>query len=95
MEGQFELAAAKAAKWEDTDEVAEFKTLIEAGDLDAVDTAVKGNPDLVHLRSADGKGPLFWAYATGNKKIRKYLTKNGCQKDVLDADGNPAKFYKK
>ena len=88
-------AAAKAAKFEDSDELASLKALIEKGDFDGVDKAIKAKPDIVHMRSADGQGPLFWSYAAKNKKIRKLLIKNGAQKDVVDKNGKTPKQAKK
>ena len=88
-------AAAKAAKWQDTEETAALKALIQKGDVDGVDKAIKAKPDIVHIRSADGQGPLFWSYAAKNKKIRKLLVKNGAQKDVTDKAGRTPKQAKK
>ena len=33
------------------------------------------DPEVVHIRSSDGKGPLFWAYEYGNKKLVRLLKK--------------------
>ena len=69
--------------------------LMQKGDFDGVDKAIKAKPDIVHMRSADGQGPLFWSYAAKNKKIRKLLIKNGAQKDVVDKNGKTPKQAKK
>ena len=52
-------------------------------------------PSPIYVRSADGRGPLWWAYSSGQKQIRKLLTKSGCQKDLVDKDGLSPKDIKK
>jgi dolichyl-diphosphooligosaccharide--protein glycosyltransferase len=52
-------------------------------------------PDVAHIRSSDGKGPLFWAYEYGNKKLVRLLKKRGVDFKSKDSSGHKAKFYKK
>ena len=60
-----------------------------------LEAMIKESPDLVHVRSADGEGPLFWAWAAGSKPMRTVLVKNGAQKDVVDKAGKTPKQHKK
>jgi hypothetical protein len=40
-----------------------------------------------HLRSADGRGPLFWAHEANNEEAIEMLKKAGASEDWQDADG--------
>jgi hypothetical protein len=86
---------AMAAEWKDTDDTERIHDLIMNKDADGLEDELKANPALVHIRSADGQGPLWWAHEAGDKTIRKLLTKNGCQKDLKDKNGNLPKSAKK
>jgi dolichyl-diphosphooligosaccharide--protein glycosyltransferase len=44
-------------------------------------------PELAHSRSADGRGPMFWAMEYGNEKIIRVLKKVGVSTTVKDAKG--------
>ena len=39
------------------------------------------------LRSADGRGPLFWAHEAGNEEAMKILIDAGADEEAQDADG--------
>jgi hypothetical protein len=39
------------------------------------------------LRSADGRGPLFWAHEANNEEAIEMLKKAGASEDFQDADG--------
>ena len=39
------------------------------------------------LRSADGRGPLFWAYEANNEAAIEMLKKAGASEEFQDADG--------
>ena len=65
------------------------------GDVDAVQAWLERDPDAVFMRSADGRGPLWWAKGAGQKKISKLLSKSGAQKDAKDKAGNTPKDMRK
>ena len=88
-------AASKTAKWEDTAETAALKAAIASGKVEALEAMLQESPSLVHVRSADGEGPLFWAWQQGSKPMRTLLVKNGSQKDVVDKAGKSPKQHKK
>jgi dolichyl-diphosphooligosaccharide--protein glycosyltransferase len=77
--------------WKDTDESKKLKELILAGKLKAVKALLADNPAAAKIRSADGRGPLFWAYQSGKKKMIKLFKKHGADKKAKDADGNKPK----
>ena len=39
------------------------------------------------LRSADGRGPMFWAHEANNEEAMEILKKSGADEDWQDADG--------
>ena len=60
----------------------------------SLDSAIKASekePEVVHIRSGDGRGPLWWAYEHKNKKIVKLLKKHGADKNALDSEGKKPK----
>ena len=44
-------------------------------------------PELAHVRSSDGRGPMFWAMEFGNAKIIRILKKVGVSDTRKDASG--------
>jgi dolichyl-diphosphooligosaccharide--protein glycosyltransferase len=52
---------------------------------------MESDPDAVHVRSEDGRGPLFWAYEQGNEQIIQMLINAGVDETQRDAQGNVAK----
>merc|ERR1712130_1064260 len=43
--------------------------------------------EVIHLRSADGRGPLFWAYEFGHDEAIKLLLELGVDGEMKDANG--------
>jgi dolichyl-diphosphooligosaccharide---protein glycosyltransferase len=52
-----------------------------------VKEAIRNNPMLAHVRSADGRGPMWWAHEAGNERIIKFLKKLGVREDRTDENG--------
>ena len=46
---------------------------------------------IVHIRSEDGRGPLWWAYEQGNMKIVNLLLSSGVDGTLKDSTGAMAK----
>jgi dolichyl-diphosphooligosaccharide--protein glycosyltransferase len=45
------------------------------------------NPEMAHIRSKDGRGPMFWAHEYGRKGMINVLRKLGVSEDREDANG--------
>jgi len=45
------------------------------------------NPEMAHIRSKDGRGPMFWAHEYGRKGMINVLQKLGVNEDREDANG--------
>ena len=44
-------------------------------------------PELAHVRSKDGRGPMFWAMEYGNEKVVRILKKVGVSTTIKDGEG--------
>merc|ERR1711907_571868 len=85
----------KRGEWKDTEEPPFMQELITSGDSKVLKEWLESDPDSVNLRSADGRGPLWWAYEKGNSKMIKMLKKAGASEDETDKDGmKPADLAK-
>ena len=82
------------ANWQDTDDTTRMWNLISQNRNKELKAWIDEDPEVVHIRSS-GKGPLFWAYEYGNKKLVRLLKKRGVDFKSEDASGHRAKFYKK
>ena len=61
--------------------------LVNDNDLAGLKAWVQQSPEIVHVRAADGRGPLFWAYENGRTDIIDMLLDHGVRKDEPDAQG--------
>ena len=52
-------------------------SLIDRGDIGELAKALDSDPDLVYIRSEDGRGPLFWAYEYERYDLVKLLLDKG------------------
>merc|ERR1712038_345015 len=86
-----ELNSATIAKlnsqWQDTEQTSAMWSLISNNQLPELMQAIAEYPELAHLRSADGRGPMWWAMEAGNKKIVRLLKKVGVSDSYTDAQG--------
>ena len=48
--------------WEDTDETSMMWELISNGKFPEFISVIEGAPEMAHVRSSDGRGPMWWAY---------------------------------
>jgi dolichyl-diphosphooligosaccharide--protein glycosyltransferase len=83
-------AAAKAAAGGKSlrDEVlGKIQKMIVDDQYDALAHTLATQPDTVKLRSADGRGPLWWAYEAGRAEIAKLLLAAGADPEATDSEG--------
>ena len=48
--------------WEDTDDTSMMWELISAGKFSEFVSVIEGAPEMAHVRSSDGRGPMWWAH---------------------------------
>ena len=73
--------------WRDTESTTRMWELIHENDVEGIQSWLDDAPDAALIRSADGRGPLWWAYEHRNKKIVKLLKKYGADPMAEDAKG--------
>ena len=80
------------AKWGKEHKVLLTRTweAIYRDDYDALSALVAREKALVHARSEDGRGPLFWAYEYGRQTMVTLLLKAGANPTAKDASGKTA-----
>jgi len=77
----------KRENWQDTPYTSELWNLIDANNIPMLKEYIIANPLVAHMRSADGRGPMFWAHEYGRDKIVKILRKVGVSEKHKDSEG--------
>ncbi len=73
--------------WEDTEDTTKLWKIITSGDVNELENTLKGNTILAHVRSSDGRGPMFWAFENRRHDMVKVLMKKGVSHSERDKDG--------
>mmetsp|Transcript_6039 Transcript_6039/g.7385 ORF Transcript_6039/g.7385 Transcript_6039/m.7385 type:complete len:232 (-) Transcript_6039:19-714(-) len=80
-------AGGSGQNWQNTDITTLLWKLIKDDKFDEFSVLVEKNPDLVHVRAEDGRGPLWWAYEHKRDQIIDLLHTLGVDQDAQDGDG--------
>mmetsp|Transcript_12591 Transcript_12591/g.29622 ORF Transcript_12591/g.29622 Transcript_12591/m.29622 type:complete len:206 (-) Transcript_12591:239-856(-) len=75
-------------KWENSEMTTAMWSIIDRGDTEALKTALEQDPNLVYIRSEDGRGSLFWAYEYEKYDMVKLLLDAGADPAAVDVNGN-------
>ncbi len=73
--------------WEDTEETTEMWRIITSGEITDLERIIHANPILGHIRSSDGRGPMWWAFEHRRKEMVRFLMQNGVSHGERDKDG--------
>ncbi|KAL7538039.1 hypothetical protein ACHAXR_013098 [Thalassiosira sp. AJA248-18] len=73
--------------WEDNAITSQMFELIKMNDVDSLGMVLENQPIYAHVRSRDGRGPMWWAHEHGRKNIVKLLKSHGVSEKVRDKDG--------
>lgn len=73
--------------WEDTDETTLMWRIIANNEHEEFMEVMDDNPDLAFVRSADGRGPMWWAYEARSREIAYILTMLGVNNKDKDKFG--------
>jgi dolichyl-diphosphooligosaccharide---protein glycosyltransferase len=73
--------------WQDTDLTSRMYDMISQDQFADLRKALSLTPQLAHVRSADGRGPMFWAHEHRRTKIVELLKRMGVSETRPDADG--------
>jgi dolichyl-diphosphooligosaccharide---protein glycosyltransferase len=73
--------------WENNEITSKLWEAIAGNHYDDLKTALKASPQIAHLRSQDGRGPMWWAHEYGNKKMVDLFKKYKVSETRTDAKG--------
>ena len=77
--------------WSNTGETTRMWNLISERRITELKAWIEEDVNVVHIRSEDGRGPLWWAYEKGNMKIVNLLLSSGVDGTLKDSTGAMAK----
>lgn len=73
-------------EWRNTDATTGMHQLIQQNNYEQIREALASDARLAHIRSEDGRGPMFWAHEYGRAKIVKLLKAYGVSEKLKDAN---------
>jgi len=76
--------------WEDTETTTMLYELISQNKMVELWELLKTKPEMAHLRAANGRGPMWWAFEFQNEVAAKVLMKYGVSTEEKDVDGKSA-----
>merc|ERR1712048_380140 len=76
-----------SSQWVDTDITSSIRRMILHNKVKDLMNWLKRNPEIAFMRSRDGRGPMWWAYESGNDKIIRILKKIGVSEKDTDRNG--------
>jgi dolichyl-diphosphooligosaccharide--protein glycosyltransferase len=74
-------------KWQDSEVTSRLFNIIQMGDYDSFEFVLENNPSYAHVRSKDGRGPMWWAHEHGRPKMISLLKSLGVSEKRKDKDG--------
>ena len=74
-------------EWVDTEKTGMMWELIKTPESEEFMQVLSTYPEIAHVRSKDGRGPMFWAHEHGRTGMIKVLRKLGVREDLADANG--------
>merc|ERR1712147_37367 len=88
--------ADDSVPWINTAATTHMWELINTHSTDKLREWLKSEPQIVKIRSEDGRGPLWWAYENGHMDIVDLLVESGVNQDDKDSSGKtPKEMLKK
>lgn len=73
--------------WDDNEITSTLYEIISTGDLMKLRMLLAEAPEMAHIRSKDGRGPMWWAHENGHSSIVKALKRLGVSEELKDAKG--------
>jgi len=73
--------------WEDNEKTSMMWEVIKDANIYEFVELLQDQPELAHIRSEDGRGPMFWAHEYGRPKMADILKQLGVSEDRTDKDG--------
>jgi dolichyl-diphosphooligosaccharide--protein glycosyltransferase len=73
--------------WENNEKTSMMWEIIKDADIQEFAAVLQQHPDLAHIRSEDGRGPMWWAHEYGRPKMISILRELGVREDRTDSQG--------
>jgi dolichyl-diphosphooligosaccharide--protein glycosyltransferase len=73
--------------WEDNEDTARMWHIVANNDVKQLKRWLKKNPEAAWIRSADGRGPMWWAFESKKQDIVAILVEMGIPNTDKDKDG--------
>ena len=73
--------------WDNTEMTTLMWEVISRGDYNELAGLLEEQPGLAHIRSEDGRGPMWWAYEFGRTKMIDLLKQAGVSEERTDRNG--------
>ena len=73
--------------WDDTEETSMLWEIVSQGMIREFVGIIQDNPEIIHHRSADGRGPMWWAYEFKRPKMIDIMKKLGVSEERKDQNG--------
>ena len=80
-------AAAGRRSWRNGPDKVEMWEMVSKNDMTGLMRLLDSNPSVVHMRSGDGRGPLWWAYEYNRQEMIRIFTQGGADQAARDALG--------
>lgn len=74
-------------KWENNDATTQMWKAISEGQMDLLKQFAEAQPAVLHIRSEDGRGPMWWAYEYGRDDMIKFMREKGVSEERKDKNG--------
>lgn len=87
-----EMRVEVGKEWADNSHTSRMWEHIKDNEIDALLHWLNGEPQVAFIRSADGRGPMFWAHEYKRAEIIKVLTAYGVRDTDKDVNGMSAKM---
>jgi ankyrin repeat protein len=80
-------AGTNKDRWRDSPITTQLWNVISSGNADELKAVLESDDEAVRARSADGRGPLWWAYEYNQPELVKVLLDAGADPNERDGDG--------
>jgi dolichyl-diphosphooligosaccharide--protein glycosyltransferase len=74
-------------RWEDNEHSSYLWNVISEGKIMELFEVLQEYPEVAHVRSADGRGPMWWAHEYNRPKMIELLKKLGVSDELPDSSG--------
>lgn len=75
------------AKWDDNEQTSYMWDVISEGRMMELFEVLQEYPEVAHIRSSDGRGPMWWAHEYNRPKMIQVLKKLGVSDQLTDSSG--------